>query len=362
MKKTRRIISTIFLIIAAVIFVSTCVFVALGNRTDNIYIFGYKPFIVATGSMEPEFMTNSMVVIEKNTYEQVSVGDVVAFKPAIINGEIAFHRIVGETDNGLITKGDNNPNNDSEVVNESNFVGREVFHTNLTASYISELQKPYGVLRMVILPIVAILLLYVGFRLLGHWTNSKSTKWLVFFGTLLIASIVTFTMYAIWDNQRVNHINDSLSDTISAFTGQIGTGAATTVNGKEVIGIIKIPSINIEYPIIKYEGDASLNLSVTHYSGPELNQPGNVALAGHRSASSNNLFFTRIDQLKEGDVVQITDKDGHVVDYYFESYSVHDPSDSSVLEPTGQNKRELTLISCTSNLEKRYVVKLTAPN
>lgn len=358
MRKISHILSSLFLAIAVILFACVVGFLALGNNMDDVYIFGYKPFIVSTGSMETEYMTYSTVIIQKDGFDQVEIGDVIAFQSNVINNKIAFHRVVDKVSNGFITKGDNNSNNDEGVVSIDNYIGHEVFHTNWTAFYIAELLKPGGTIRMVILPILAIALLFVGFYLIGRWTNSGANKWVIFSATMLLLSIAAMAIYAIWDIKRIEHINTDLQYTSSTFFNQSGSGVSTTLNGKEVLGVISIDKIDVEYPIIEYENESSLNLAVTKYFGAELNTAGNVVLAGHRSTNGSNLFFTNINQLRQDDIVTITDKSGRSLNYVVTSYSAHSPDDLSVLSPMQPDSHELTLISCTEDLNDRYVVKL----
>ena len=354
----KKVLSNIFLALAALVFLSAVLFVTIGGKSDDIYIFGYKPFMVATGSMETQYMTHSLVVIQQIDYDEVQVDDAIAFRSQAIGKRLAFHRVVAKTDMGFVTKGDNNPHNDSSLVTRDDFIGCEVFHTNWTAYYMQTLSGPNGVMRAIVLPIIAIVLLLVGISLFSRWEADIWLKRLIVSMVLLAICIASLVSYAIWDSQRISYTNDRLREISSDFLAQLSD--TTTVNNREVLGIIKIPSIDIEYPIIKYENASSLDISIAHYSGPDLNEIGNVTLVGHRSTIGANLFFTNIDQLSTGDKAIITDSSGRSVEYRLVSMSVHLPNDLSVLKATQDNDRELTLISCTADLQNRHVVKFTA--
>lgn len=45
---------------------------------DEFYIFGYRPVVVLSGSMEPYMQTNSVAVIQKT--KDIEKGDVVMFR------------------------------------------------------------------------------------------------------------------------------------------------------------------------------------------------------------------------------------------------------------------------------------------
>ena len=46
----------------------------------------------------------------------------------------------------------------------------------------------------------------------------------------------------------------------------------------DIIGVIKIPKINLEYPIISNSSDKLLKISVCKFSGPNPNNIGNLAI------------------------------------------------------------------------------------
>jgi signal peptidase I len=356
----KKIISNSVFVAALLLFLAAVVFVVvLGKNTEDIYIFGYKPFVIATGSMETEYMTNSVVVIQQSRFDEVQIGDVIAFRAESFNNNLAFHRVIHRSDDSLITKGDNNSIADELPVTSQNYIGREVFHTNLTAYYAQELAKPNGYIRVVVFPILALVMLLAGIYLFSTWSAEKRLKRLVAAATMLSVCIAVLIAYFIWDNARIDDTNTKLTETADQFQTNSDADTSMTVNGRDIIGVIEIPAINIKYPIIEYENEASLNISIAKYAGPDLNKLGNVVLTGHRSTNGGNLYFTKIDKLQTGDVIKVTDEQHETQEYLVESYSVHSPDDLSVLA-TNRDRRELTLISCTSNLQDRYIVVAVA--
>lgn len=53
--------------------------------------------------------------------------------------------------------------------------------------------------------------------------------------------------------------------------------------GYQVIGIIKIEKINLEYPILNVTTEDSMKKSITKFWGDKINQIGNITLAGHNN-------------------------------------------------------------------------------
>jgi signal peptidase I len=193
--KIANIISWLVLGFAFALFAAALLFATLGKSTENIYLFGHKPFIIASGSMETEYMTNSTVIIKQGDFKQVAVGDVVAFHSATFDGKLVFHRVVKRSDQGFVTKGDNSRQPDAQVVTADNYVGHEVFHTNLTAHYINQLNQPFGVLTMVILPIIALVLLGVGVHLFRRWSADPLLKCACVSATLLTICLIALFCY-----------------------------------------------------------------------------------------------------------------------------------------------------------------------
>lgn len=152
------------MILSIVVLIATAVFVFTG--TGDKFLFGYKPFVIATGSMEPEYSTHCIVVVRQDAYEDVQVGDVVAFLPQQLGGSGAMHRVIEKTSEGYITKGDNNDFADDGYVISDNYVGRAIWHTNAMAGYIDKLMQPNGLILFLAIPLAGIVLLLLALKLI----------------------------------------------------------------------------------------------------------------------------------------------------------------------------------------------------
>ncbi len=127
------------------------------------------------------------------------------------------------------------------------------------------------------------------------------------------------------------------------------------IDGYKVIGIIKIPKINIEYPILEKTTIESLNLSITRFWGNKINEIGNVTLAGHNNL--NGKMFGKINKLEKGDIIEITDAQNITIKYeVFDTYVV-DPNDISCIMQVEEGTREVTLITCKNGRSNRFIVK-----
>lgn len=127
------------------------------------------------------------------------------------------------------------------------------------------------------------------------------------------------------------------------------------IEGYKVVGIINIPKINIEYPILEKTNKESLKLSITKFWGEKINQKGNVVLAGHNNL--NNKMFGKIDKLENGDIIELTDSQMVTVKYQVFDKYVIDPNDIDCIFPIDENTREVTLITCINRDKNRLVVK-----
>ena len=85
-------------------------------------IFGYQPYVVLSGSMEPQIHTGSVAFINSND-KDVEIGDIIAF--TLPNDVTVTHRLVAyDPDvNEYVTKGDANDTVDMATVPQENIVG-----------------------------------------------------------------------------------------------------------------------------------------------------------------------------------------------------------------------------------------------
>lgn len=120
---------------------------------------------------------------------------------------------------------------------------------------------------------------------------------------------------------------------------------ASEASKQNVLGIIRIKKIKVVAPIVEGVQSSNLKVGVGHIPGTAApGQPGNSALAGHRSYTFGK-FFNRLDEMVIGDEISITTKKE---DLKFEVYKIHTvkPEDVSVLRGS-KDESIITLITCT---------------
>ena len=120
--------------------------------------------------------------------------------------------------------------------------------------------------------------------------------------------------------------------------------------------ILKIPKINIEYPVLSATSDALLFVSLNKYWGPQPNEVGNYCIVGHYY--ENGKMFGKLHKLKNGDKAELTDLSGNTLKYQVYNKYVVEPTDTRCTSQLTNGRKELTLITCTNGGKQRLVVKL----
>ena len=125
------------------------------------------------------------------------------------------------------------------------------------------------------------------------------------------------------------------------------------IDSTQMYGIINIDKLGMQYPIIKYETEASLKKSICKLSTNNIDGTGNLCLIGHNMR--NKRFFSKLNNMKVGDEVKLTNMLGNVYIYIVTEMYYIDPDDVSVLENT--DEAILTLITCNRDSSERLVVR-----
>ena len=188
------------------------------------------------------------------------------------------------------------------------------------------------------------------------------------FCVLLIAAIAILgvVIYKYGSNQ----INEKEShEAVEAFSnidfskndGESENLVQLDYKGYKIIGIVKIPKIEIEYPILEI-GDidpenakAPMKLSIIKYWGENVNDYGNLSIAGHNN--KDGTMFGKTKKLEIGDIVELTDLKGQTIQYSIYDIFVTDPNDVSILLPKDELVREVTLITCKNGNKQRLILK-----
>lgn len=126
-----------------------------------------------------------------------------------------------------------------------------------------------------------------------------------------------------------------------------------TYKGYPVCARLEIPEISLTTNILSDYSKKTLDISPTKFWGVEPNTEGNFCVAGHNAKN----LFRKIKKLDLGDSLFIIDKKVGKVEYEVFKIDTVSPKDVSCLDALADGEKEVTLITCTNDSQKRYIVK-----
>ena len=185
-------------------------------------------------------------------------------------------------------------------------------------------------------------------------------------GLLLIAAALFLVSYNLYDELRAEQAARQAVNKLEASTNQepLASDERTvipdyvlspnmempveTINGIDFIGVLRIPALELELPVISEWNYPNLKNAPCRYSGSAyLN---NLILCGHNYAS----HFGRLKTLSEGDIATFTDIDGNVFIYKMVERETLNPTDIEGME---SGNWDLTLFTCTVGGQSRVTIR-----
>ena len=186
---------------------------------------------------------------------------------------------------------------------------------------------------------------------------------------LFIFSLYCVTFLMIYDTFRERKLNSQEKKALELFESKIEKKQeeeestqeqAYTINysGYTILGTIQIPKIGLNTVIIKEQTYYAMNIGAIKTYGVDLNELGGTVISGH-NFRGRSPFFYYILNLKNGDIIRITDNKGRTVDYsVYEVDRYVSPNDVSYLTTTdGYN---VTIVTCEDGGKSRIIVKASA--
>lgn len=163
-------------------------------------------------------------------------------------------------------------------------------------------------------------------------------------------------------NQTELNGNVSLNFNINEVTVNNGSGnsgnssnvAKQTYKGYTMLGRLSIPSISLDLPVLDRASEASMKVSVGVLYGVGLNQIGNTVIAGHNYR--NGTFFSNLKRVKNGDTIYVTDNSGTKIKYTVYNVYTTTSSDFDYASRDTAGKREVSLTTCTDDVNARQVI------
>lgn len=187
----------------------------------------------------------------------------------------------------------------------------------------------------------------------------RGTVW-INAGLLLIAAALFLSVYNEWESREAR---DSARQVIAQLCDALPTEAGEpttlpdvrrempvkTINGRDYIGVLSIPSLELELPVISQWDYPALKVAPCRYSG-SLYQD-NLIICAHNYAS----HFGKLKELQPGDIVLFTDMDEHVVTFQMVERETLNPMDAEGMEA---GDWDLTLFTCTIDGQTRVTIRL----
>lgn len=193
----------------------------------------------------------------------------------------------------------------------------------------------------------------------------RGTAW-IHVGLLLIAAALFLSAY----NEMASHearnsaqqVIEQLCETLPTETAAETEAPAVpeylldagrempvqTINGRDYIGVLSIPSLELELPVISQWDYPALKVAPCRYSG-SLYQD-NLIICAHNYAS----HFGKLKTLQPGDTVQFTDMDENVVTFRMVERETLGPTDVEGMEA---GDWDLTLFTCTVGGQTRVTIR-----
>ncbi|WP_290459805.1 signal peptidase I [Romboutsia ilealis] len=151
-------ISKILNIVVSILFIILALNIMTAKSDKLFEIIGYRSYTVLSGSMEPKFYPGDIVITKHKNKTDIKINDIVTYRDN--DGVIITHRIIEETPEGYITKGDNNNVEDADVLTKENIIGEVKFSIPKIGYVMDFLSKPMVIAAEMILLAVFIFFYY----------------------------------------------------------------------------------------------------------------------------------------------------------------------------------------------------------
>ena len=128
-------------------------------------LFGYKGYVVVSGSMEPMIHPGDFIFVRTGSYADIKEKDVITFMGI---EEIVTHRAMTIAEEGITTQGDANNVEDERKVQSDDFIGTYLMRLPYFGYFIVYLQKP--------LVFISLCILLAGYLIFTYIVDTKREK------------------------------------------------------------------------------------------------------------------------------------------------------------------------------------------
>ena len=197
--------------------------------------------------------------------------------------------------------------------------------------------------------------------------RKKKGTWLMTGGLLLIAAALFLTCFNLWDERRAtNSAGEALRELeavrpeeaeatepgeaeIPAYLLDPGREMpAVEVDGGRYIGVLEVPSLGLELPVMETWSYPNLRVAPCRYSGSAYQDDMIVAAHNYKT------HFGQLKELRPGDEVRFTDTEGNVFRYAVAELETLGKYD---VEEMTSGDWDLTLFTCEKGGKNRVTLR-----
>ena len=150
-------------LLLVVLAINISIIIQANKNKDKVpQVFGYKPFVVLSGSMNPEIKVGDLVLVKEVDVNELKEKDIIAYRDA--KDKVTTHRIVqvinDEGNLSFITKGDAN-NAEDAAIDASQVEGKYEKRYPGIGNAIIFIQQPLGFAVVVLSIFIICMLMYM---------------------------------------------------------------------------------------------------------------------------------------------------------------------------------------------------------
>ncbi len=182
-------------------------------------------------------------------------------------------------------------------------------------------------------------------------------KVLFVLGLLLVACAFVYLLHNINEERNAGIVSQKTADIMfqqmaddSAEISEDNTGEQTfiDIDGKKYVGILTIPKLSLELPVMKELSSAGLKSAPCRYCGSIIND--NMVIAAHNYQT----HFGNMNKLVIDDEIYFTEVNGKVIRYRVAEKETLKPYE---IERMTESDYDLTLFTCTIGGRLRVTVR-----
>ncbi len=148
-------IITYIILIPIIIFNFTLIIKSFINPNKTPDFFGYKNFVIVSGSMEPTIKIGDAIFVKEVPEEEIKEKDIISFDE---DGVIVTHRVVDIIEEDGVkkykTKGDNNNTSDKELTTYDKIEGKYQFKINQFGLIIDILKNRFTLIALILIVVL----------------------------------------------------------------------------------------------------------------------------------------------------------------------------------------------------------------